>query len=177
MLAGAVPGRTGQREQEIENRFREHRDSEHESCQQERQRRVPLADEALDRDHDPLGAAGRREAGAQDRGHRNHDSDVEGRLAETLRDPLAGRRERRIAIRREERHDESRDDQDQKRVQLQGEHAADHHHECDDEDAERSHDDIALGRTRCEWRTRAYNARHLSATKTRRSSHGQAGAV
>jgi hypothetical protein len=76
-----------------------------------------------------------------------------------------------------QRHDEGGDDQDQKRVQLEGEHAADHHHECDDEDAERSHDDIPLVCTRCEWRTRAYNARHLSATKKCQTSHGQARTV
>ena len=91
MLPRLHPHRLGQRQQEIEHRLGKHRYPQQEAAGKKGQRRLLAADRPLEREDDPFGAAGRHQAGAEDRCHGDQDADIKGRAAKPLCHPAADR--------------------------------------------------------------------------------------
>jgi hypothetical protein len=89
-----------------------------------------------------LRTTGRRQAGPEDRGHRDHDPDVEGRLAEPLGHPLA-RPDGMGRVDWGEQGDDKRGhDEDQERMEPEGQHATDHDRQGNEKNCEWRHVEI-----------------------------------
>ena len=121
-----VPQRSGQRNEQIENRVEKHRYGQHEAAGQQRGGRPALAQHAQKRPHDPISRPAVHQALADHGGQRDHDPDVTGHLPERRGHP--GDLHRNLA-RRQQAHQNRGGDEREKGIEPEHEdHADDGHH-------------------------------------------------